>query len=246
VSSFAFLGAGEFEDWHADIDRRLLDGRDGRVLVLATASSPEGDEVYGDWVAKGLAHYGAMGVEVEAPALRTREDAADSAVVGQLDDAALVFFSGGNPAYLASVLAGTPFWDVLRQRVESGATAYAGCSAGVAVLSDPTFDSDAEDPERVWAPGLGYYPLVLFAPHWDIVDTWIPGAQAFITAAAPPGGSLVALDEHTAMVGDGAAWDVVGAGAIHVYLDGDWVGKHGGGTSFRLPLAAPAQDAARG
>lgn len=246
MSAFAFLGAGEFEDWHAEIDRRLLDGRDGRVLVLATASAPEGEDVYGEWVRKGIAHYEGLGATAAAPVLRTTDDAENPAVVAELDDAALVFFSGGNPAYLASVLAGSPFWETLRARVEDGSTAYAGCSAGVAVLSNPTFDSDSEDPEHVWAPGLGYYPEVLFAPHWDIVDTWIPGAQAFITAAAPAGGSLVALDEHTAMVGDGAEWDVVGAGAIHVYLDGSWVGKHGGGTSFDLPLAAPAQGAARG
>ena len=27
MSTYAFLGAGEFEDWHADVDRVLLDGR---------------------------------------------------------------------------------------------------------------------------------------------------------------------------------------------------------------------------
>jgi cyanophycinase len=236
MSAYAFLGAGEFEQWHGDVDRRLLDGRDGRALVLATASAREGDEVYEGWVAKGLAHFDALGVSAHAPALRTRDDAEDPAVVGALDDAALVFFSGGNPAYLASVLAGTAFWQELQRRVADGRTAYAGCSAGVAVLSDPTFDSDTDDFEQIWKPGLGYFPQVLFAPHWDMVETWIPGAQAFITASAPPDGSLIAIDEDTAMVGDGTTWEVLGRGRIAVYESGAWGQPMTAGSTFTKPL----------
>ena len=99
-----------------------------------------------------------------------------------------MFFSGGNPAYLSRVLQGSPVWQRIRDRVADGSLAYAGCSAGVACLSDPTYDSDTDDFERVWAPGLGYFPKILFAPHWDILETWIPGARAFITSAAPADG----------------------------------------------------------
>ena len=189
MSTYAFLGAGEFETWHSDIDRALLEGRDGRALVFATAAAPEGEAVYGGWVTKGVEHYRSMGVDVAAPPLRTAADAHDPAMVRELDDTAVVFFSGGNPTYLASVLAGSPFWQRLQERLADGRTAYAGCSAGVACLCDPTFDSDADDFESIWAPGLGFFPRVLFAPHWDMVDTWIPGARAFIQAAAPPTGT---------------------------------------------------------
>jgi cyanophycinase len=236
MSAYAFLGAGEFEDWHDDVDRRLLDGREGRALVLATASAREGDEVYDGWAAKGLAHFDALGVPAHAPSLRTRDDADDPEVVGALDDAALVFFSGGNPAYLASVLAGTAFWQELQRRVADGQTAYAGCSAGVAVLSDPTFDSDTEDFDQIWKPGLGYFPQVLFAPHWDMIETWRPGAQAFITASAPPDGSLIAIDEDTAMVGDGATWEILGRGGISVYEGGAWGQPMTAGSTFTKPL----------
>jgi len=237
MSTFAFLGAGEFEQWHGEVDLRLLDGRDGRALVLATASAREGEAVFDGWVTKGLAHYEALGVPAHAPALRTRADADDPSVVGALDDAALVFFSGGNPAYLASVLAGSLFWEVLQRRVAEGATAYAGCSAGVAVLSDPTFDSDADDPEQIWKPGLGYFPEVLFAPHWDVVEDWIPGAHEFIAASAPPGGSLIAIDEDTAIVGDGTSWDVVGRGQVAIFEGGAWGEPMTAGDVFSKPLS---------
>jgi len=237
MSSYAFLGAGEFETWHRDVDRALLDGRAGKALVFATAAAPEDDDVYNGWVTKGVEHYRSIGVAVAAPPLRTAADAHDPAMVEELEDTALVFFSGGNPAYLASVLMGSPFWRRLLARIADGRTAYAGCSAGVACLCDPTFDSDADDFERIWAPGLGFFPGVLFAPHWDMVDTWIPGARAFIQAAAPADGHLIALDERTAMVGDGESWRVTGLGGVGVYRAGAWVGEHRNGASFTLPLA---------
>lgn len=235
MSGWAFLGAGEFEDWHDDVDRALLHGRDGTVLVLATAAAPEGDEVFDRWTSQGTAHYERLGAAVSAPPLKTREDAHRDALVSALDDAALVFFSGGNPAYLASVLAGSPFWERLRARVAEGSLAYAGCSAGVACLSDPTYDSETDDLSRVWAPGLGQFPGVLFGPHWDAIDTWIPGARAFITASTPEGGTLVAIDEQTGMVGDGRDWTVHGVSGVHVYREGAWT-DHGAGATFTLPL----------
>ena len=236
MSAYAFLGAGEFEDWHSDLDRSLLDGRAGPVLVLATASAPEGDEVYQGWVDKGLAHFAAAGMDAVAPSLRTRDDAHDPVIVDQVDQAAMVFFSGGNPAYLAKVLLGSPVWDRICDGVADGSLAYGGCSAGVACLSDPTFDSDADDAERVWAPGLAHFPAILFAPHWDIVETWIPGAHAFITAATPAGGTLVAIDERTALVGDGTQWSTHGVGGVYLHRDGRWVAEYRAGDRWELPM----------
>lgn len=235
MTGWAFLGAGEFSEWHDDVDRALLHGREGQVLVCATASAPEGEEVFARWVAQGLAHYERLGVRAAAPPLKRPEDAHDDGVVSMLDDAALVFFSGGNPSWLARVLDGSPFWARLRDRLDDGSIAFAGCSAGVACLSDPTYDSDAEEMERVWVPGLGHFPGVLFGPHWDVVDDWLPGARAFITASTPPGGVLVAIDEDTAMTGDGDTWTVHGRGGVHLHRDGVW-DDHGSGATFDLHL----------
>jgi cyanophycinase-like exopeptidase len=121
--------------------------------------------------------------------------------------------------------------------VADGSLAYGGCSAGVACLSDPTFDSAADDPERVWAPGLGHFPEVLFAPHWDIVETWIPGAHAFIASATPNGGTLVAIDEQTAIVGDGTQWSTHGVGGVYLHRDGAWVAEYRTGDRWELAMS---------
>jgi cyanophycinase len=236
--SFALLGAGEFEDWHAPIDRELLDATvgDGRVLIAPLASAPEGDDVFASWAAKGLDHYGRLGVPAQVLPLKTREDAARPEVVALLDDASLVFFSGGNPWYLARTLRDTPLCRRLWERIDDG-LAYAGCSAGVACLTERTYDSGTDDFDEVFKPGLGYATGVLFGPHWDVIDTWIPGARDAIVASLPEGETLVGIDERTALVGDGERWTVHGRAGVHVY-DGTWA-EHTAGSSFTLPIGGP-------
>ena len=61
-----------------------------------------------------------------------------------------------------------------------------------------------------------------FGPHWDIVDTWIPGATDFIAGSVGPGDTFIGLDEDTAMVGDGRSWEVIGRAKVHVLREGEW------------------------
>jgi cyanophycinase len=235
MSTWAFLGSGEFEPWHDEVDRRLLAARAGPVLVAPTAAAHEGEAAFSGWAAKGVAHYERLGVEVRVLPLRERADATDPSLVAALDDAAMLFFSGGNPWRLAETLVGTPFWDRVNERVADGLV-YAGCSAGVACLNRRTFDSDTDDMARIFQPGLARFDGVLFAPHWDMVDDWVPGAAAFIVGSTGAEETLIGLDERTAMVGDGRRWDVVGVGGVHLHREDAWEHVTAGG-SFDLALA---------
>jgi cyanophycinase len=218
---WSLLGSGEFSDWSEEADRWLLERADGdgRVLILPAASAPEGKDVFERWGSLGLAHLGRMGIPAEVVELKTREDADDPRIVDRLDGASVVYFSGGNPAYLAATLRDTGFWTRLLKELDRG-MGYAGCSAGVACLTETTFDSDSLDLDQIYKPGLGLVPRTVFAPHWDIVDTWMPGAGDFIVGSVPPGYVFVGLDEDTAMLGDGTSWEVVGKSGVHVRADG--------------------------
>ena len=235
--SYAFLGSGEFDPWSEPVERWLLErsrNHGGPVLVCPTAAAHEGDESYDGWANKGLDHYRAIGVPAEVLPLKTRDDASREDVIARLADASVIFFSGGNPARLTQVVLGTRFWDALQAAILDGLP-YAGCSAGVAYLTELTYDSDTQDLDSVWAPGIGYVRNALFAPHWDIVDTWIPGASEFISGSVGPGQTFIALDEETALVGDGHSWQVMGTAKIHVLRDGEWT-RYADGDAFELPL----------
>lgn len=233
---WSLLGSGEFLPWSEPVDRRLVaeaDG-DGRVLILPTASAPEGKDVFERWGSLGLAHFSRLDIPAEVLDLRTREDADDPRLLARLDGASAVYFSGGNPAYLSATLSESDFLDSMLKQLDRG-MAYAGCSAGVACLNEITFDSDTTDAEEVFKPGLGLVPRAFFAPHWDIVDTWMPGATEFIVASVPEGSIFIGLDEETAMTGRGSSWEVLGKSGIHVKKDDAWT-TYGDGDRFELAL----------
>jgi cyanophycinase len=235
--SFGLLGSGEFEPWAAEADRWLLDhasAGSGRVLVLPTASAPEGDEVFDRWVQRGLAHYAALGVPAEVLPIRTREDAERRAFSDAIDGASVVFFSGGNPAYLAATLRDTSFLDALLEAMGRG-VAYGGCSAGVACLPELAPDGNAGLGAGLWRPGLGIFRDAMVVPHWDALDGHVPGLRDFVLASVPPGRRVIGLDEYTAMLGDGETWSLVGSGGVHVCVDGAWE-HHVAGGRVRLAL----------
>jgi cyanophycinase-like exopeptidase len=220
---FGLLGSGEFEPWTEPVDRWLLERAtgDGSVLILPVASAPEGSEVFERWGTMGLEHYDDLGIPADVVPLETRGDAERPDLIRMLEGASMAFFSGGNPAYLTSVLRGSSFWEALLSEMDRG-LAYAGCSAGVACLGELAVDNTIHDftSSELWRPALRLFPNVYFGPHWDALDRYMPGLQALFVSAVPAGSPLLGIDERTAVVGDGTTWSVLGSGAATLIEEG--------------------------
>jgi cyanophycinase len=145
----------------------------------------------------------------------------------------MVFFSGGNPSYLASVLEDTRCWSAIVEGLGSG-LAFGGCSAGAAALGERTTWRLQLDP---LGPGLALFPGTNLAPHWDAIDRFRPGQRERVEASLGADALLVGIDERTAMVGDGRDWSLIGSGGVHVLESGRWA-HHLAGSSFDLDLRA--------
>ena len=138
----ALVGAGEFLPEMADFDAGLLaaTGRSRpRVAILPTASYPDGEEVFTRWASMGVAHFGALGAEVEPVLVRDRAGADDPAAAQAIGEADLIYLSGGKPGYLMGVLAGSAVGQAIAAANERGAV-LAGCSAGAMALAGRVFD----------------------------------------------------------------------------------------------------------
>jgi cyanophycinase-like exopeptidase len=245
-SLMALLGSGEFEPWTEEVDRWLLEraSGNGSVLILPLASAPEGDDVFNRWADMGLTHYESLGIPAEVLPLKTREDAQQPDLAAGLETASVAYFSGGNPAYLAGVLSDSRFWSELLRAMDRG-LAYVGCSAGVACLGDVVPDSTVQDftsPE-LWRPGLGLFPKLFLGPHWDALNAYVAGLQELFIAAVRPGSRLLAIDERTAVVGDGAEWQVMGKGGASLMEDGSWL-SYRPGQSFSATFHASKEPSA--
>ena len=235
MGAIALLGSGEFEPWARPVDAWCVEqatAPGNRVLVVQTASAPEGDETFQRWGRMGVEHYRALGLEPEVLDLRVRADASKPEIVGKVKGARHVFFSGGNPGYLAETLNGTPFWDAVADGVANGETSLGGCSAGAAFLG-ATAPFVAEDSFDHWSDGTKLLPRAYIIVHFDMLNTYVPGLRDMLLEMRPKDTIAVGIDENTALHGDGEHWQVTGSGKVWI---GDDLKPYPDGATLDLRL----------
>ena len=228
------VGAGEFLPGMAAFDRDLLAsiGRARpRVVILPTASAPDGESVFRRWADMGVQHFAALGAEVEPVLVRTREEAGDDGATQAIGEADLIYVSGGKPGHLRHVLDGSRVGTALRDAHERGAV-IAGCSAGAMVLAEcqPEFRRGRLPWPLRWPDGLGLVGGLAVLPHYD---AWPEPVIALMALQAPRGVAVLGLDEDTAVVGRDGVWQVHGRARVTI-----WRGRHREryrrGEAFRL------------
>ena len=108
---------------------RLAGGVDARIAVFPTASTVPAQmaEVY-DRVFRDLGAPPPMVFPIS-----TRAEGADPTTLARLEEATLVFFTGGDQLRLVSLLGGTPVAQIVR-RLNARGVPVAGTSAGAAAL----------------------------------------------------------------------------------------------------------------
>ena len=225
--TFLLMGSGEFEPWSNEIEAAALDGRTGPVAVLPTASSTEGEDVFGRWGRMALEHYTTAGIDARLVPVMTREDAELEEYARAFEGAAMVFFSGGKPKHLAATIHATRLWEALEDALDEGAV-FAGCSAGALIASQSREQRRERGVRTGWVFGLGLVPHVSFGVHWDKVKV-VPGLRSVVMARIPPGSWFVGIDERTAILGDGQRWRVYGLGSVMVrHARGTQIHRGGG------------------
>ncbi|MCX6065943.1 MAG: Type 1 glutamine amidotransferase-like domain-containing protein, partial [Chloroflexi bacterium] len=130
----ALLGSGEYLPVMNETDSYLLkqtvgNGRIPRVVCLPTAAGLENEESVARWKRMGEEHFRALGSDVNALHITNRAEADDPLNASLIEQADLIYFSGGNPSYLFETMQNTKAWEAVLSATARGA-AFAGCSAG--------------------------------------------------------------------------------------------------------------------
>ena len=207
----ALVGAGEYLEGMLPVDKMLLERVNGtpRVVVLPTASAPDGKGVPEHWANMGVEHFAQLGVTAEPVMLLNRADAENADISSQIADANFIYFSGGKPRFLLETLQGTPSWQAILDAFAAGGI-IAGCSAGAMVLGAEVFDFP-----QVWRtiPALGLVPGIAIIPHFDELPSLMVGT---ITRGRRKS-TIVGIDGTTALVGSDHQWIVSGRGSVTVF-----------------------------
>ncbi len=218
----ALAGSGEYLPVMEEVDRHLLaslnlNGRKPRVVCLPTAAGREGDASVNRWSAMGVAHFQKLGAEVSALPIIDRQSADDPQWESTLQNADLIYFSGGDPGYLYETLHGSRAWDAAMRAWERGAV-YAGCSAGAMILARriPRFRLAQTQ------TGFGIVPAEFIIPHFDAIPAMFKPLTFALRRQLAAGETMIGVDEETALVGRlGGEWRVMGRGSVHVFTKKD-------------------------
>jgi cyanophycinase len=211
----ALVGSGEYLQGMLPVDKKLLERAIGtpRVVVLPTASAPDGKSVTERWASMGVEHFAQLGITAEPVMLLNRTDAENADISSKLADANFIYFSGGKPRYLLEALQGTLSWQAILDVFTAGGI-IAGCSAGAMVLGGDVFDFP-----QIWRtiPALGLVPGIAIIPHFDELPSLMVGT---VTRGRHKS-KIVGIDGTTALVGTDHQWTVYGRGSVTVFTKND-------------------------
>jgi cyanophycinase len=157
--------------------------------------------------------------------LVNREEADNRKILDRLEKCTCILMTGGDQLRLCSVLGGTRFIDIVRERYENEPFVIAGTSAGAAAMSNSMICGGKEDKafmkgEVVLSIGFGLVQGVVIDTHFDARGRFGRLVQAI---AAQPGAIGIGLDEDTGVIIEkGTRLRAIGSSSV-VVVDGSHV-----------------------
>jgi cyanophycinase len=236
AGTLLLAGSGEFTPAMVAVDEFLLrrtPGAPPRVAIVPTASGLEGATPL-DWIARGVAHFAALGCAAFGVPILDREDADRPEHAAVLGGADLIYFSGGNPRHLVASLDGSASWAAILAAWGGGAT-LAGSSAGAMALGELTVAPFSGPPS--WVPALGLLPGIGILPHYDRFGS---ARTAPLVALASPALAILGINENTVILIDPTGTATVLGAATATLLRGDSLTVFAAGATLPDGMIRPA------
>ena len=199
-----------------EVARRVGSGK----LVVTTVAMANGTEQLFDTYERAFRSLGVK--HLYNLEISERAEATVPSKVKIMDDAAGVFFTGGDQIKITSQLGDTPIFQRIREIYDDGGV-IAGTSAGAAVMSETMLVEGGEEKSHViggsvrMAPGLGLIDGVIIDQHFMERGRF---GRLIGAVAQNPKNLGIGIDEQTAIVVErGNGFYVLGSGGVYV-IDG--------------------------
>jgi cyanophycinase len=215
AGAIALVGSGEYSVQMQELETELLHraisrGKRNTFVQIPTASSHEGDGSREKWKRLGQEQSDRIGSECIYLPIHEREDAFNPDFVDAINDAGLIYFSGGDPHRVAQIFNGSPLWNEIVAEWKTG-TSLAGCSAGAMAFGGTIMGIRKSHHSE----GLGLLTGIEVIPHYDKMLGWLPDRVTAFIANTFSDATLLGIDENTALVHTDA-WRKFGRGDVHV------------------------------
>ena len=237
----SFIGGEEFADGFEDVHASLLElartvraqknGHAVRAVFLPTCAADDGPETVAYWCETARNRLEAVGAHVSALPIVDEASANDPENARLIAEADWLYLGGGYPHVGMRILSGTRALQALHTARLRGAL-ISGASAGAMMLCSISWIISSELDAAVTkiltsGSGLSDWSIPL-PPLLDCIGLvprsmcW-PHANQFFSlrwlrnGLLPPGHTLIAIDEQTALVDTGTdGWQVLGRGMVRL------------------------------
>ena len=208
------IGGHEDKDGEREILKEVARRVQGGRLVVATVASSIPEEYYAEYERV----FGELGVtELSELYVNERAEASDPEKLGCLENAAGVFFTGGDQLRIASQIGDTLVEQTIRRVWEKGGL-IAGTSAGASMMSDVMLIGGASsESHRIggihMSAGLGLIRDVVIDQHFAE-----RGRIGRLLGAVSQNPRIlgIGIDENTACIVEGDEMRIIGEGAVYV------------------------------
>ncbi|HSH83324.1 MAG TPA: cyanophycinase [Herpetosiphonaceae bacterium] len=218
AGTLIIIGGHEDKQSEREILKAVAERVAGGKLVIATVATSLPEETAEEYV-KVFQELGVKQIDVLD--IRNRAQAYDPASVDKLEEAAAIFFTGGDQLRITAHLGDSQVYTRLQEIYLAGGTII-GTSAGASVMSETMMVSGAQDQSHMigdltMAPGFGFLKGVIVDQHF--AERGRIG-RLIAAVAHNPRNIGIGIDENTAiMVDQDKCVTVIGEGAIYV-VDG--------------------------
>ncbi|VYU19573.1 cyanophycinase [Clostridium tertium] len=211
------IGGAEDKEGDKEILKKVCNSinKSKDLILIATIATEYPEEAF----KKYTEIFEGLGVEnIKGLNIKERSDSENEENIKLVNEAALIFFTGGDQLRITSLLGGTNIYDAIKDASLNGCI-IVGTSAGASVMSDTMIvkGEDDESPRKCtlkMAPGLGLVEGVMIDQHFaqrGRVGRLLTGI------AQNPEVLGVGIDEDTALVvRDNGDAQVVGSGAVYI------------------------------
>ena len=195
-----------------DLEIMRASGQDpARVLVIPTAAVTGPAKAAND----GVTHFSNLGADADRLMVLDGTQANDDAVIQPIEDAGVIYFTGGSPDHLLGALLDSQLLQAVQAALARGGV-LAGSSAGAMVMGSLMRRPSSGG----WVEALGIVPGTAVLPHHENSNPADVAEQ--LRGQARAGITVLGIDARTGCLGRPGNWRVVGSGNVTVYQGSDW------------------------
>lgn len=208
------IGGAEEKNGSKHILKKIVELNNAREVVVIPSASSEPRKVADDYyyAFRDLGVYDVHNFDI-----RDRREADQKEYLEKIDNADLVFLTGGDQVKLVETLYNTRLLRKIKRKFQTGMT-IAGTSAGAAAASDPLiYDGDDRGFVKMgvkFAAGFGLMKNLTIDTHFFARERLLRLTQFLLTGKSHRG---LGLDENTAaFIAPDKTFEVVGTGMVTV------------------------------